>query len=290
MWRLIGKAGERWLSDNALELGAALAYYAAFSIAPLFIIALSFAGLFYRGDALAHLHFQVAELIGIHAADALTGAIHSIHTSGHGTAANVISAIVLLIGASSVFGQLQNALNRIWGVQPKPGHFWKDLFRQRLVSFAIILGISFLLLTSLVVSSVLAAVTGYMQYLLPGSALLWHLLNTVVSFAVVVGVFAAIYKIIPDVHIDWQDVWTGATVTAVLFVAGNTAIGFYLGRSGIGSAYGAAGSLFVGLAWVYYSSQILFLGAEFTKLYAEDRRIIQPVKGARLRPDERKAS
>ena len=182
---------------------------------------------------------------------------------------------------------MQTALNRVWGVQPKPGHFWRDFFKQRAISFTLILGVSFLMLVSLLVSAMLAAITGYFSYLLPGATFLWHVLDVVVSFSIVVGIFAAIYKIVPDVHIDWQDVWTGAIVTAVLFTAGKAAISLYIGRTGVGSAYGAAGSVMILLAWVYYSSQILFLGAEFTKLYAEQRRfVVRPLKGAEAVTEE----
>lgn len=281
-FRTLKQAGTEWSSQNALEWGAALAYYTAFSIAPLLIIALSIVGLVYKGNSLAYIHDQIGNFVGQNAADAITGAIQSVRASEHGRMANIISVVVLLIGASSVFAQLQVTLNRIWSVEPKPGHFWKDLFKQRLISFAMILGISFLMLVSLIVSAVLAAMTGYFEHMLPGAALLWHVLDAAVSFAVVVLLFGAIFKIVPDVHIDWEDVWTGAVVTAALFVAGEAAIGFYLGRSGLGSAYGAAGSVLILLAWVYYSSQILFFGAEFTKLYAQDRRgTVRPIPGAR---------
>jgi membrane protein len=275
------KAFMAWSGENSLEWGAALAYYTAFSMAPLLIIALTIVGVFYKGDSLSYLRAEMAGLLGTSAAAALTGAIRSIHTSDHGTLANVVSVVVLLIGASGAFVQLQSALNRVWGVQPKPGHFWSDLVKQRLISFAMILGISFLLLVSLIISAALAAITGYFEYLLPGAGLLWHVLDFVVSFAIVVGLFASIFKIVPDVHIDWQDVWVGSVVTAILFVVGKMAIGFYLGRSGVGSAYGAAGSLLIILAWVYYSSQILFFGSEFTKFYADERRHpVRPIQGA----------
>jgi membrane protein len=281
-WRLLRKAGADYISQNALEWGAALAYYTAFSIAPLLIIALSIVGLVYKGDSVGYIHSEIASLVGSNAANAITSTIRSVRTSEHGTIANSLSIVVLLIGASSVFGQLQNALNRVWGVEPKPGHFWRDLFKQRMISFAMILGISFLMLVSLLVSAILAAVTGYFEYLLPGASIVWHLLDAVVSFSIVVLLFAAIFKIIPDVHIDWQDVWTGAIFTAVLFVGGKAVIGLYLGRSGVGSAYGAAGSVLIVLAWVYYSSQILFLGAVFTKLYADQRHVcVRPIQGAK---------
>jgi membrane protein len=289
IWNLIKRSITEWSNQNTLEWGAALAYYTAFSIAPLLIIALSIIGLAYKGNSLFYIQTEISRLLGANAANVITGAIQSVRTSGHGTIANTISVVALVIGASSVFGQLQNTLNRVWGVQPKRGHFWKDLFKQRLISFAMILGISFLMLVSLLVSALLAAITGYFEHLLPGANFFWHVLDAGVSFSIVVLLFAAIFKIIPDVHIDWQDVWTGAIVTAVLFVAGKAGIGFYLGRSGVGSAYGAAGSFRILLAWVYYSSQILFLGAEFTKLYAEERRFtIKPLKGVEAVTDEAK--
>src|SRR5260370_5704753 len=248
MWRIVTGSIAAWNNETALEWGAALAYYTAFSIAPLLIIALGIVGLFYKGNSLTYIHSQIAALVGENAANAITSAIHSARTSEHGLAASVIGIVILLIGASSVFGELQTALNRVWGVQPKPGRFWRFFFKQRLISFAMILGISFLMLVSLMISAILAAITGYFEYLIPGANVLWHLLDACVSFGIVVVLFAAIYKIIPDVHIDWQDVWTGAIVTAVLFVAGKAAIRFYLRRAGVGSAYGAAGSVFIILA------------------------------------------
>ncbi len=288
-WKLVTGSVTAWNNQNALEWGAALAYYTAFSIAPLLIIALGIVGLFYKGDSLSYIHAQIANIIGEDAATAITSAIHSVRTSEHGFAANVVSIVVLLVGASSVFGELQTALNRVWGVQPKPDHFWRDLFKQRMISFTMVLGISFLMLVSLLISAMLAAITGYFEYLIPGANVIWHVLDTAVSFGIVVLLFAAIYKIIPDVHIDWQDVWTGAVVTAVLFTAGKAGISFYIGRAGVGSAYGAAGSVLIVLAWVYYSSQILFLGAEFTKLYAEQRRfVVRPMKGAAAVTEEAK--
>ena len=290
-WGLIGRALSAWTASDSLEWGAALAYYTAFSIAPLFIIALSVVGVFIEGDNLPYLQSEIAKLMGNGAAVAVLGAIHSIHASAHGTLANVSGILVLLIGASGAFVQLQTTLNRIWGVRPKTGRFWQDFVKQRLISFAMILGISFLLLVSLIISSLLAAVTGYFEHLLPGSNIFWSILDATGSFAIVVGLFASIFKVVPDVDIDWEDVWVGSIVTAVLFVAGKMAIGFYLGRSGVGSAYGAAGSILIVLTWVYFSSQILFFGAQFTRLHAEEKHAyIRPVEGAQtVVPYTRKA-
>ena len=280
-WALIKRALAAWNNDTTFPLGAALAYYASFSISPLLVIVLAVSGVFYRGDSLSYIRSEIANLVGDKAAVAITGAIESVRLSEHGLAATLFSLVILFLGASGVFVQLQNALNQIWGVKPKPGHFVRDFLRQRLLSFAMIFVMGFLLLVSLLLSATVAAVTAYFHYLLPGADFAWYTLDAMVSFSFIVLVFAAIYKVVPDVHIDWEDVWIGAFVTAVLFTAGKFLIGLYLGRSGIGSAFGAAASVFVILAWVYYSSQILFLGAEFTKVYAEHHRFcIRPARGA----------
>jgi membrane protein len=193
----------------------------------------------------------------------------------------VVSVIILFVGASGVFVQLQSSMNQIWGVQPKPGLFWKDFLKERLLSFAMILGIGFLLLVSLVWSAALSAGNEYFKHLLPGANWFWQIVDGGVSFAIVVLLFASIFKAVPDVRIDWNDVWVGALLTSILFTGGKSAIGLYLGRSSLGSAFGAAGSILVILAWVYYSSQILFFGAEFTKIYAKQHRLsIKPSKGA----------
>jgi membrane protein len=279
-WILLKKSFWAWLNENALEWGAALAYYTAFSIAPLLVIALTITGVFYEGDSLSYIHAQISGLVGSNAATAMTSAIRSIRSSESGAVASFISVLVLLVGASTVFGQLQNVLNRIWGVQPKPGHFWQDLFKQRILSFAMVIGVGFVLLVSLILSALLAMVTDYLSHLLPGAVVVWQLFDAALSFSLIAFLFAAIFKIVPDVDIQWRDVWLGAVLTAVLFVVGKTAIAYYLGRSGVESAYGAAGSLLIMLAWVYYSSQILFFGAEFTKLHAEERRArVRPIPG-----------
>jgi membrane protein len=280
IWVLLKKSFWAWLNENALEWGAALAYYTAFSIAPLLVIALTITGVFYEGDSLSYIHSQISGLVGSNAATATIGAIRSIRSSDSGTFASFISVLMLLVGASTVFGQLQNVLNRIWGVQPKPGHFWQDLFKQRVLSFAMVIGVGFIMLVSLILSAVLTMVTDYFSRLLPGAGVVWQLFDAAFSFALIVFLFAAIFKIVPDVDIHWRDVWLGAVITAALFVVGKTAIAYYLGRSGVESAYGAAGSVLVLLAWVYYSSQILFFGAEFTKLHAEERRaMVKPIQG-----------
>jgi membrane protein len=281
-WSLLKKTFWACANENVLEWGAALAYYTAFSIAPLLVVALTIAELFYEGDSLAYVHTQMTSLLGNSAATILTTAIQSIRSSEHGNFAGLIGVLMLVVGASSVFGQLQNVLNRIWGVQPRPERFWQDLFKQRLFAFAMVIGVSFVLLVSLILSAILAMVTNYFANLLPGAEILWQVFDITLSFSIITFLFGLIFKIVPDVDVEWRDVWQGALITAVLFVAGKTAIAFYLGSTGVGSAYGAAGSLLVLLAWVYYSSQILFFGAEFTKLHAEENRsFVHPTPGAR---------
>ncbi len=283
LWRLIGRALSAWNNDNALQLGAALAYYAVFSISPLLIIILAVAGFAYRGDSLAYIHSEIAAFAGNNAADTVTSTIRSVRSSGQGFAATVLGVIVLFISASGVFVQLHNSMNHIWGVKPKPGHLWKDLLKQRLLSFALILGLGFFLLISLVLTAALAAGSEYFQFLLPGGNWLWQIVDAGISFGILVLLFAAIFKIVPDVRIGWNDVWAGALLTSILFTIGKSIIGLYLGRSNLGSAFGAAGSILVIMAWLYYSSQILFFGAEFTKVYAEQRRVsIKPSKGAEV--------
>jgi membrane protein len=288
-WTLLKKSFWAWTNENALEWGAALAYYTAFSIAPLLLIALTIAGVFYEGDSLSYIHRQIANLVGSNAATAITSAIKSIRSSDSGTFASIISVVVLVVGASTVFGQLQAVLNRIWGVQPKAGRFWRDLFKQRLISFAMVLGVGFVLLVSLILSAILAMVTDYFTYLLPGADIFWQLVDAGLSFSLITFLFASIFRFVPDVQIGWRDVWLGAVVTAVLFVSGKTAIAYYLGRSGVESAYGAGGSVLLLLAWVYYSSQILFFGAEFTKLHAEENRArVKPIPGAQAVSEQAK--
>jgi len=281
-WKLLRESFWEWTNENALEWGAALAYYTAFSIAPLLVVALSVAGVFYEGDSLSYVHQHIGSLVGDGAATVLTSAIKSIRGSERGTFAATISLLLLLVGASSVFAELQTVLNRIWKVEPKPGRFWPDLFKYRLLSFAMVIGVSFILLVSLILSAVLAIITDYFSYLLPGADILWQMVDIAASFSIITLLFALIFKVVPDVHVSWQDVWLGALITALLFVGGKTAIAYYLGRSGVESAYGAAGSLLMLLAWVYYSSQILFFGAEFTRLHALHRHAeSKPVRGAR---------
>ena len=266
---LVKESVSEWSEDKAARLAASLAYYTVFSIPPLLIITLAIAGqVFDAQDAQARLVNQISGLVGPDGAEAIETMIENSDQPGESLAAALISLAVLIFGASGVFGQLQDALNTMWEVAPKPGRGILGTLKDRFFSFTMVLGIAFLLLVSLIISSALAALDEFVLGLLPGIELLLQILSHVISFAVTAALFALIFKIVPDVEVAWRDVWVGAVVTAALFEIGKFAIGYYLGNSAPASTYGAAGSLVVVLLWVYYSAQILFFGAEFTQVYA----------------------
>jgi len=281
VWSLISQTFNEWMEDKAQRLGAALAYYAAFSMAPLLIIVVAVVDFVYQEDSLGRVQSQIAILVGSNAAEALVATVRVAQSAAGGVTATVISVITLLAGATGMFAALQDAMNTIWEVTPKPRQIWADILRTRLLSFALVLAICFILLVSLIISAALAAVSAHFRTMLPLAATIWPLIDMSVSFLITTILFAAIYKILPDVDIAWRDVWIGAAATAALFAIGNLGIGMYLGRSSFSSAYGAAGSLLVLLAWVYYSSQILFLGAEFTQVYVSRYGMrLRPARGA----------
>lgn len=266
---LLKETIQEWQDDKASRLAAALAYYTVFSLAPLLIIAIAIAGSIFGPEAArGEIVDQMQGLVGVEGAKVIETAIENANQPNISSAASIISVIVLLFGASGVFAQLQEALNTVWGVQPKPGRLIKGFLQKRLLSFAVVLGIGFLLLVSLILSAVLSAISNYANDLLFGVEFLWSLLNWVLSLTVITLLFAMMYKFLPDVKISWGDVWIGSIITAVLFTIGKSLLGMYLGRGSFASTYGAAGSLVIILAWVYYSAQIIFLGAEFTQVYA----------------------
>ena len=261
-----------WMDHSASSLGAALAFYTLFSVAPVLIIALSVAGYFFGPHtAETELLVQLRDLTGSAGAEAVRGVLASAQYSDKKGMAAVVGIVTLIVGATSVFGELQHALDVIWSSARKPDAGWWDMVRRRLLSFGMVLGVGFLLLVSLITSAVLAAFAGWMEARLPGLALTLPILDVLLSFAMTVLLFAMIYKYIPRETITWRDVWVGAAVTAFLFTGGKSLIGFYLGRSSFSGAYGAAGSLVVLLMWVYYSAQIFLLGAEFTRAFAYSR-------------------
>ena len=258
------------MEDQASTLGAALAYYTVFSLAPLLIIAIAMAGLVFGQEAAQGQIFeQLRGLLGEASAKAMQDMVQDANAKpATGVVATLIGVVTLLFGASGVFGQLQTSLNAIWDVEPKPGRGILGLVRDRILSFGFILVVGFLLLVSLLLTAAVALVAQWFGGMLPAMETLAQILNFVVSLAVITLLFAMIFKFLPDAKIAWHDVWIGAFITALLFTVGKLALGLYLGKSGVGSSYGAAGSLIVLLLWVYYSSQILFFGAEFTQVYA----------------------
>ncbi len=267
---LLKQAASDWIDDGAMRLSAALAYYAIFSLAPLLVIAISIAGLVFGEDAArGRIAEEISTLAGPRAGEAIQAAVlSSASEKTTGVVATVAGLALLLFGASTVFAELKDALNTIWGVVVRPGRPFLTLVRDRFLSFSIVLSIGFLLLISLILSTVLAALGKYMGSRLPLPAAVWQMCDFLLSFAVISALFAMIFKILPNVRIGWRDVSVGAAGTALLFTAGKFLIGLYLGTSSIASSFGAAGSVIVALAWIYYSSCILFFGAEFTKAWS----------------------
>ncbi|HEY9829314.1 MAG TPA: YihY/virulence factor BrkB family protein [Stenomitos sp.] len=287
---LLKETFQEWQEDKASRLAAALAYYTAFSIAPLIIIAIAIAAVVFGEEAArGGIDDQLRGLLGQQGAAAVQDMIKNSNKPAEGTMATLISVVLLLFGASGVFGQLQDSLNTIWEVAPKPGRGIMGFIKDRFLSFSMVLGIGFLLLVSLILSAVLAGLNNVLGGMMPGLSFLWGILNFLISFGVITLLFALIYRVLPDAKIAWGDVWFGAIITALLFTIGKTLIGLYLGNSSVGSTYGAAGSFVVLLLWVNYSAQILFFGAEFTQVYANKygSRIVPTKNAVRLTEEDR---
>ncbi|PYK12905.1 MAG: ribonuclease BN [Verrucomicrobia bacterium] len=268
---LLKQTFQEWLEDKAPQLGAALAYYTVFSLAPLVLVLLAIIGVVFRDDpagAWNKITQQMSYFLDPSAVQVVQNIAQKASQPGKSTLATVIGIALALFGASGVFGQLQDALNTIWGVKAKPGTGMWGFLRSRFLSFAMVAGICFLLLVSLAIEALLKGFSHYVQSVLPGGIVVALAVYVIFDFAVVVFLFAMIFKFLPDVEIQWRDVWIGAVITAVLFGIGKWLLGLYLGSAAAGSAYGAASSLITLLLWVYYSSQILLFGGEFTQVYA----------------------
>lgn len=270
------------LDDKVPRLSAALSYYSIFSLAPLLLIAISIAGAVFGEEAASGLLAnQLRAAIGSNAAEAVQDMVMRTRKPSDNILASLTGLLVLLIGAGGVFGQLQDALNTVWGVSPKPGRIFRTVLRERFLSFSMVLGTGFLLLTSLILTTVLQATTDTISNLISVPPAVWTLLSSMLAFVTVATLFAAIFKLLPDAHVEWRDVRFGAVLTAALFVAGKFLLGWYLGREATTSVYGSAGSLVLILLWVYYTSLILLLGAEFTQVHARARgRDIRPTSRA----------
>lgn len=269
-WRLLKAAFEGWWADRALSLGAAIAFYTLFSLAPMLLTVIAVAGLVFGRDAAqGAIVAQIGGLIGSKEAEAIQTMIASAGNFGSGVVGIAIGTVTFLLVVTGALVELQDDLNIIWKAKPSKLSGATAFLRTRLVSLAFVMAIGFLLLVSLTIDAGLSAVGKYLTGVLPAVAALLYVVNFIVSLAAAVLLFAMIFKILPNVSIAWGDVWMGALVTAVLFAFGKILIGFYLGKSGVASTYGAAASIITVLLWVYYSSQILLFGAEFTKVYAE---------------------
>ena len=270
VWSVFRDAVEASSADGLPEMGAALAYYTVFSIAPLLVIAMGAAGLVFGERGGAEILDAVSGVVGPTGAQAIRGMLEGAAANPRGgVVAASVGVIALVVGGSGVFGQLQQSLNRIWKVELRPDADWTLAVRRRLLSFGMVGAIAFILLVSLVASAALSAAGKYFAGTLPGGEAPWQALNALVSFLVVSGLFGLVFKVLPDARLPWRDALRGGFWTSLLFTAGKVGIGLYLGRSGFASAYGAAGSLVALLVWVYWSSQIVLFGAELTRAYAK---------------------
>ncbi len=272
-WRdaldLAGDAAAAWVDDHAPSMGAALAYYTLFSLAPLLLIAMSVAGLIFGAEAArGEIYGQLQGLFGSAGAAAVQQLLESVNKPADGVLGTVLGLVLMLVGATTVFAELQDALDRIWRAPARAGSGLWALLRARVLSFGLILGLGFLLVVSMLFSAGVAALQAWWSGWLGDWRILINLLNVLTGFALTTLMFAMIYKVMPRVQIAWSDVWVGAVVTSALFALGRVLIGIYLSTTAVGSGFGAAGALVVVMVWVYYSAQIFLLGAEFTWVYA----------------------
>ncbi len=267
--------------DNILKYSASLAYYTIFSLAPMLIVIISLSGVLFGKDAMqGHVYSQIKGLVGADAALQIQDIIKNIHITGKSFFATVISIVVLLLGATSIFGEVQDSLNKIWGLKIKTHKTWWKLILNRLLSFSLIVSMGFIMMVSLLLNAVVSAFGNYIgKYLSNFSVVFIQLTNSFLTFIATTFLFALMFKVLPDAKIKWKDVLIGGLITAFFFTLGKLAIGYYLGQSNLATVYGAAGSVIIIMVWVYYSAVILYLGAEFTKVYAK-------LHGGKIYPNE----
>jgi membrane protein len=286
---LVKQTFHEWGEDKASRLGASLAYYTIFSIGPLLLITIAVAS-FVFANAQDQIVGTISGVVGKSGGEVITQTITNANKGGANIIATTIGIVTLLLGASGVFGQLKDALNTIWEVEPKPGQGFLATIKQRFLSFSMVLGTGFLLLVSLVLNAAVAAVSGYLNTVLPGGEIVGQILSVALTFVIITLMFALLFKFLPDVKIAWSDVWVGAVITALLFGLGQLALSFYLSFGNVGSAFGATGSLVVVLVWIYYSAQIFLLGAEFTQVYTNKYGShVRPSENARFVTEEARA-
>ncbi len=269
-WMLLKDSFSAFIDDNALKMSASLAYYTIFSLAPMLVIVIALCGVFFGREAVqGRVYGQIRGFVGNDAAIQVQEMLKSVEFSGQTPLATTVGIITLLIGATGVFTEMQDSLNTIWSVKAKPKRGWLKIIINRVLSFSILVSIGFLLLASLVVSALLNVFSDRLERLLADVAVVaFYVINNLVVIAVITALFAVIFKVLPDVRMRWKDALAGSVFTALLFMIGKFLINTYLSRSDMGSAYGAAGSIIVILVWIYYTSAILYFGAEFTKIYA----------------------
>lgn len=276
--KTIAEAGE----DKIPRLAASLSYYTVLSLSPLLAVAITIAGLVFGDEAArGQIAGELQSVFGQQAGEAIQAIVANAHHRDSTILGAVVGGVVLLLGASGVFGELQDSLNTIWEVAPPPNRGLKGLLRDRFFSFTMVLGVAFLLLVSLLVSAALAAAAKWSSGRVIGGQAIWQAVNFILSLGIIAVLFALLFKVVPDAKIAWKDIWIGALVTALLFILGKFLIGLYVGKTGVASPFGAAGSLMVIVVWVYYSAHIVFLGAEFTQVYARAcGSHIEPARGA----------
>lgn len=270
IWEVLKKAFGGFSDDKVMKLSASLAYYTVFSIGPMIIVIIYVAGLIYGREAVQGTIFgQIKGLVGASAAAQIQDMIKNAALNTQGHFAFIVGIVTLVVGATSVFAEIQDSINQIWNLKPKPKKGWLKMLRDRLMSFSVIISLGFILLVSLLINGILEILQDRLQARFPNVTVgVVYIANLLITFLVISTLFGVIFKVLPDAVIKWRDVITGSMVTAVLFMLGKFAITYYIGRSNVGGTYGAAGSLVVLLLWVYYSSVILYFGAEFTKAYA----------------------
>lgn len=269
-FQLIASAGKIFVRDDAIKLSASLSYYTVFALGPVLLLIISIAGIFYGEAAIqGKLFSQIKGLVGNSAAYQLQSILANLQKADKTFTGAVVGAIVLIIGATGVFTEIQSSINYIWSVRAKPEKGWLKLIKNRLLSFSLVVSTSFILLVALIVNATLDVLSDQLHNIFPGVAyVVFYVLNIAVIFLVITGLFAIIFRVLPDATIAWKDTFRGAAFTALLFLLGKFLIGIYIGRTDYGITYGAAASIMIILAWVYYSSAILYFGAAFTKAYA----------------------
>ena len=270
LWHILKKSFKGFSDDRVTTLSSSLAYYTVFSMAPLLIIIISLSGIFLGQEAAqGKIYAQLANFIGSNTASQLQEMIKNASLTGKSELAAIIGIATLLVGATTVFAQIQDSINFIWGLKPKPKKGWLKLLKNRFLSFSVIIGLGFLLLVSLSISALIDGFSNSLKTHFPDVAVvIFYIINVIITLVITTLIFGAIFKVLPDAKIKWKDVIAGAIATAVLFMLAKFGISFYISKSNVGSTYGAAGSLVILLLWVYFSAMILYFGAEFTKAYA----------------------